>query len=191
MSILFLDRGLSASTRNSKTKLAQYAYLYVAPTRHCGLGLFTARSWAAGSVLLRVEDPHYQATARPYAQLFASGYTYSELFQVGMDLFIPPYGALDDFTNHSCEPNCGLRVGISGFVMIALENIAAHQELTYDYSTHQEHPQDYMVCNCGTPSCRRVIGSFSSLSPELRRYYLQLDVVAGFAKIAATRAAAG
>lgn len=108
-----------------------------------------------------------------------------------MDLFIPPYGALDDFTNHSCEPNCGLRVGISGFTMIALENIAAHQELTYDYSTHQEHPQDYMVCNCGAPSCRRVIGSFSSLSPELRRYYLQLDVVAGFAKIAASRAAAG
>ena len=191
VSIIFLDRGLSTPAWNPKAKLSQYVYLYVAPTLSCGLGLFTGRPWAAGSMVLRVKDPDYMAQARPYAQLRSIGYTYSELFQVGVDLFIPPYGALDDFTNHSCEPNCGLRVDASGFTMIALEDIAQHQELTYDYSTHQEHPQDHMVCSCGAASCREIIGSFSSLTPRLRRRYLQLDIVAGFAKAEASRVMAG
>jgi uncharacterized protein len=172
-------------------KLARYVFLYIAPTPLCGLGLFTARSWAAGSSVLRVQDPQYLAQARPYAQLIAMGYAYSELFQVGLDLFIPPYGALDDFTNHSCEPNCGLRVDTCGFTMIALKDIAAHQELTYDYSTHQEHPQDHMLCSCGARLCRRIIGSFSTLSSELRRHYLQLDIVADFAKAQAIQAMVG
>ena len=191
MSILFLERGPSAPAGNPKPKLAQYQYLYVAPTAHCGLGLFTSRSWPAGSTVLRVEDTQYTAQARPYAQLRAMGYTYSELFQVGPDLFIPPYDALDDFTNHSCEPNCGLRVDASGFAMIALNDVAEHQELTYDYSTHQEHAQDHMICRCGAASCRQIIGSFSSLGPQLRQHYLQLNIVAGFAKAEASRAMAG
>jgi hypothetical protein len=142
-------------------------------------------------MVLRVEDVTYLAAARPYAQLRAMGYSYSELFQVGPDLFIPPYGALDDFTNHSCEPNCGLRVGASGFAMIALNDIAEHQELTYDYSTHQEHAQDHMICCCGATTCRQIIGSFSSLTAQLRRHYLKLGIVAGFAKAEASRAMAG
>lgn len=191
MSIIFLEKGLNPSTCNPMAKLAKYIYLYIAPTPFCGLGLFSVRSWTPGSTVLRVHDPHYMSHARSYAQLKAMGYAYSELFQIGPDLFIPPYGALDDFTNHSCDPNCGLRVDSSGFTMIALKHIEAHQELTYDYSTHQEHPQDHMICTCGTASCRGVIGSFSTLEPELRSRYLQLDIVAGFAKAQATQAMVG
>jgi SET domain-containing protein len=55
---------------------------------------------------------------------------------------------LDDFTNHSCEPNCGLRVDPSGFEMIALRDITANEELTYDYSTHQEHSEDHGLQLC-------------------------------------------
>ena len=191
MSIVLLNRELSASTWKLKAKLAQYTYLYLAPTASCGLGLFTAKEWRAGSKVLRVDDPHYLSKARPLAQLKARGYTYPELFQVGPDLFIPPYRGLDDFTNHSCEPNCGLRVDRHGFEMIALRDITASEELTYDYSTHQEHPEDHMICKCAFPSCRGVIGSFSSLAPELRRRYIELGIVADFAAAGASRAANG
>ena len=175
----------------ARGKLAQYTYLYVAPTRSCGLGLFAAKAWRAGSTVLRVDDPQYFAEAKPFAQLRARGYTYAELFQVGPDLFIPPYRGLDDFTNHSCEPNCGLRVDPCGFEMIALRDITAHEELTYDYSTHQEHPEDHMVCHCALPSCRGIIGSFSTLAPELRRRYSELGIVTDFAAAEASRAASG
>jgi hypothetical protein len=69
--------------------------------------------------------------------------------------------------------------------MIALRDIAAGEELTYDYSTHQEHPLEDMACQCGAPSCRGVVRSFSKLPKALRKRYLKLDIVADFAASAA------
>ncbi len=163
-----------------QSKLGQYRYLYIGPAGQCGLGLFSARSFGVGSIVLDVRDPQYLSGAKPYAQLILFGYTHADIFQVGPDLFLPPYGGLDDFTNHSCEPNCGLRVDASGFDMIALRDIAAGEELTYDYSTHQEHPEEDMLCCCGAASCRGVIRSFSTLPVALRRRYLDLGIVADF-----------
>ena len=160
--------------------LCQYLYLYLAPSGMEGIGLFTARPWPTGAEVLRVEEPDYFAPARPHAQLRAMGYTHADVFQVGPDLFIPPHGGPDDFTNHSCEPNCGLRVSRSGFAMIALREIAAFEELTYDYSTHQEHPLEDMTCACGALTCRGVVRSFSTLPKPLRDRYVALDVVADF-----------
>lgn len=161
-------------------KLGKYTYIYIAPTSECGLGLFTARPIAANNIVLDVADDNYLTTAKPYAQLILSGFTHTDIFQVGRDLFLPPYGGLDDFTNHSCNPNCGLRVDSSGFDMVALRDIAAGEELTYDYSTHQEHPEEDMICHCGAPSCRGVVRSFSTLPVSLRRRYLDLGIVASF-----------
>ena len=184
MPLLFRDLAHQALTsplpgRNSQA-LCQYLYLYLAPSRMEGIGLFTARPWPARAEVLRVEDPDYFAQARPHAQLRDMGYTHADIFQVGPDLFIPPHGGPDDFTNHSCEPNCGLRVSRSGFAMIALRDIAAFEELTYDYSTHQEHPLEDMTCVCGVLTCRGVVRSFSTLPKPLRDRYVALDVVADF-----------
>lgn len=165
---------------NKKAMISQYIYLYVAPTMHCGLGLFTARPVPVNGIVLDVHDENYLAAARPYAELLASGLSHGDIFQVSPDLFLPPYGQLDDFTNHSCEPNCGLRVYTSGFDMIALRDIAAGEELTYDYSTHLENPQENMTCRCGVASCRSVIRSFSQLPLLLRQKYLDRGIVAKF-----------
>jgi hypothetical protein len=163
-----------------QAKISQYTYVYVAPTDRCGLGLFTARDLKAGDIALQVYEPAYFLGARPHAQLRLTGYVHADIFQVGPDLFIPPYGGLDDFTNHSCQPNCGLRAGPTGFLMVALRDIATGEELSYDYSTHQEHPQEDMICRCGAPNCRGVVRSFSTLPKALRRRYLDLGVVAAF-----------
>jgi hypothetical protein len=170
-----------AGTWKPQQKLAQYLYLYVAPSPACGLGLFTSRLAAAGTVVLAVTDPGYTARAMSHARITATGYTHGDIFQVGTDAFIPPFGGPDDFTNHSCEPNCGLIVRRDGFTMVALRNIAANEELTYDYSTHQEHEAEDMVCRCGAPTCRGVVRSFSTLPDRLRQRYLRLGVVADFA----------
>lgn len=143
--------------------------------------MFTARPFPVGSEVLHLHDPLYFSGAKSHAHLTALGYTHGQIFQVGKDAFIPPIDAPDDFTNHSCEPNCGLRVWPSGFTMIALRDIAANEELTYDYSTHQEHPLEDMVCYCGTPSCRGVVRSFSQLPEVLQQRYLDLRIVAEFA----------
>ena len=161
-------------------KISQYTYIYVAPTAFCGMGMFTARAIPKKGVVLHVRDSNYIAAAKPHAQLVVQGFAQADLFQVGHDLFIPPYGGLDDFTNHSCDPTCGLRVHSCGFDMIALRDIAAGEELTYDYSTHQEHPEEDMICLCGASSCRGVVRSFSTLPRALRQRYLDLGIVAPF-----------
>lgn len=68
------------------------------------------------------------------------------------------------FINHSCDPNCET-AEVRGRVWItAIRNIAAGEELTYDYNLY-DGDDDEAACNCGATNCRR-----SMYSPkELRR----------------------
>lgn len=54
--------------------------------------------------------------------------------------------------NHSCEPNCEPEIRRGHIWIVALRDIAAGEELTYDYGYDfdlwDEHP-----CRCGTTSC--------------------------------------
>jgi SET domain-containing protein len=64
------------------------------------------------------------------------------------------------FINHSCDPNCETEE-IEGRVwIIARRNIAAGEELTYDYYLY-DGDEDDAACNCGAKSCRK-----SMYSPE-------------------------
>ncbi len=64
--------------------------------------------------------------------------------------------------NHSCEPNCEAVI-VQGHIFIdAMRDIAAGEELSYDYAyerdadTAEEDEQRY-VCRCGSPGCRGTI----------------------------------
>ena len=60
------------------------------------------------------------------------------------------------FINHSCEPNCETEE-IDGRVWImAIRNIAAGEELTYDYYLY-DGDDDEAACNCGASGCRRTM----------------------------------
>jgi SET domain-containing protein len=53
------------------------------------------------------------------------------------------------FINHSCDPNCETEE-IDGHVwIIALRNIPAGAELTYDYQLYDGGDDDAARCNCG------------------------------------------
>ncbi len=53
--------------------------------------------------------------------------------------------------NHSCEPNCVL-AGIHGLTMVAERDIAADEELTFDYRPITLYPIG-VPCWCETPRC--------------------------------------
>ncbi|RLN97216.1 hypothetical protein BBJ28_00021167 [Nothophytophthora sp. Chile5] len=66
------------------------------------------------------------------------------------------------FINHSCDPNCGVekwdvnseeRCGI-----FALRDIAAGEELTFDYKFESFSKAEITECLCNAPNCRKVIG---------------------------------
>jgi uncharacterized protein len=56
------------------------------------------------------------------------------------------------FLNHSCEPNCEARLEGGCIWVIAIREIRAGEELTfnygYDLADYAEHP-----CGCGAPGC--------------------------------------
>lgn len=80
------------------------------------------------------------------------------------------------FINHSCDPNCCVRDGS----IVALGNIADGEELTFDYSTTMDERSWTMVCRCGAPNCRGIVDDFRTLSPDIRRRYLDLGIVMPF-----------
>ena len=68
------------------------------------------------------------------------------------------------FINHSCEPNCQTEEVDGRVWIVAIRNIKAGEELTYDYYLY-DGDEDEARCNCGSANCRK-----SMYSPEeLRR----------------------
>ena len=72
------------------------------------------------------------------------------------------------FINHSCEPNS---VILGRTRIVALSTIEPGDEVTFDYSTNVGWDGFMMQCRCGAPRCRRVIRSYTFLSPELKGRY--------------------
>lgn len=71
------------------------------------------------------------------------------------------------FINHSCEPNVGFAGNV---VLVAMRDVAAGEELTTDYALFDDYDGE-MPCDCGTASCRRVIGGRDWRRPELQARY--------------------
>jgi hypothetical protein len=68
------------------------------------------------------------------------------------------------FINHSCNANCETSE-VDGRVWItAIRNIAAGEEITYDYCLY-DGGEDEAICNCGAATCRGTMYS----KEEIRR----------------------
>lgn len=64
--------------------------------------------------------------------------------------------------NHNCSPNC--YVDIVNISLIALRNINAGEELTFDYNLTEYELATPFACNCGNSNCVGVVrgGKFSA-----------------------------
>jgi uncharacterized protein len=71
------------------------------------------------------------------------------------------------FFNHSCEPNCGIK---GKFQIVAMRDINKGEWLTYDYEMTEDSDWT-MKCECGSKSCRKIIGAFKNMPNNLRVKY--------------------
>jgi hypothetical protein len=80
----------------------------------------------------------------------------SRSIQVDHDLVIlgPPEREPGDSINHSCDPNLGL---VAANRLVARQDIAVGEELTYDYATSDSAPYDEFDCACASPTCRGTV----------------------------------
>jgi uncharacterized protein len=58
------------------------------------------------------------------------------------------------FINHCCDPNCETDEIDGKIWIIALRNIKAEEELTYDYNLYDGDEDDPSLCFCGAKDCR-------------------------------------
>jgi len=65
------------------------------------------------------------------------------------------------FVNHCCEPNCVTRVVVVGgekkILLFTSRDVAAGEELTYDYMFKPDLPENEAPCDCGADTCRGII----------------------------------
>ena len=87
-----------------------------------------------------------------------------------------------DWVNHCCEPNAGLRGQVT---LVAMRDIAAGEEICYDYAMSDGSPYDGFECRCERAGCRgRVSGDDWMLEQLWERYrghfspYLQARIEA-------------
>ncbi|MCX7927250.1 MAG: SET domain-containing protein-lysine N-methyltransferase [Candidatus Omnitrophica bacterium] len=95
---------------------------------------------------------------------------YATKIAKGFYLVSSPKGVLedDDFFNHSCQPNAGIKGHI---MMVAMRRIKPGEEITYDYCMTDADFNYSFRCQCGLPNCRKIITTRDWQNPSLQRKY--------------------
>ena len=125
-----------------------------------GDGVFATRRFRPGETVLvgviacRVDANHSHAT-----QVGASEWV--ELADLGSKV------------NHSCDPNCGIRVNARGAPdLVARRPIAAGEEVTFDYAMRNYSIEHFAArCRCGAPLCRETVTGWKDLPDERKQAY--------------------
>jgi uncharacterized protein len=80
------------------------------------------------------------------------------------------HGGLGPKVNHSCDPNCGVRLNeAEAFDFVARRAIGRGQELTFDYAMRNFTVDHFpSTCLCGASQCRGSVTGWKDL-PEQRK----------------------
>ena len=128
-----------------------------------GDGVFTTKPFAAGDTVLvgRIE------------KRLAKNHSHAS--QIGENQFVLHAGLTSKF-NHSCDPNCGIRINAQGgHDFVAMGAIAADEEVTFDYAMRNYSIDHFPeCCTCGEKACRGSVTGWQEL-PQARK-----DHYAGF-----------
>lgn len=90
--------------------------------------------------------------------------------QVHDELYLAPLDMQEpaDFINHSCSPNAGI---CGQIVLVAMRDIAAGEEITFDYAMADSSSFDEFECACGAVTCRGRVSGDDWKRPELWARY--------------------
>ncbi len=123
-----------------------------------GTGLFATRAFVSGEQMMKFGGFLFSRAEVKAGLAHPESLTgYADEWYLGRPLSYP--GAIDDFLNHSCDPNLWLKDEVT---VVARHDIDAGEEITIDYATFEIDDSWRMPspCHCGTEICReKVTGS--------------------------------
>jgi hypothetical protein len=93
--------------------------------------------------------------------------------------YIGPSGNLDDYVNHSCNPNSRVIVVTTRAFLYSIKNIKPNEEVTFDYSTIMKSNIKF-DCKCKQFNCRKIIGNLSTVNEQTLKKYKELNLIPSF-----------
>jgi len=121
------------------------------------LGVVAATALSAGQHVLAIDGPIVAAPTRFTVQVGEHEHVDAEPASDGTH----PVWL---FLNHSCAPNTRL----DGRSLVALVDVKAGDEVTFDYDTTEWDMASPFPCTCGAPACRGLVRGYRHLTPEQR-----------------------
>ena len=128
-----------------------------------GAGVYTTAPIQKGALILEYTGP--RLTAKACEGMYAdTEVTY--LFAMDDENVIIDGFGMAAFVNHTCDPNCETDQIDDRIWIIALRDIAAGEELTYDYNLFDGDPGEKASCYCGMQGCRRTMFSSEEIARQ-------------------------
>lgn len=136
-----------------------------------GLGLFALQPFKRSDVVLAIDDSRTVDIDTPLRS--DEQERHCDYLEAGRVVVMQ---APERYINHSCYPNTYVKTVNGKRLVIARREIAAGEEITYDYSVNGGG-NTVWLCHCGAARCRRDVHSdFFHLPIEFQREYLpELD----------------
>ena len=134
-----------------------------------GQGVFAETPFLAGQTVLEIDDSRIVDELHPLGPGDDSRHC-DYLARGTVVLMQPP----ERYINHCCQPNTYVKTVNGKRLVIALRDLAAGEEITYDYCINSGGDTVW-TCHCGAERCRHTIHSdFFHLPLELQLEYLPL-----------------
>jgi len=137
--------------------------LFTDRTERTGWGLFTERPVARHELAFVLTGVCLRFASRTPEDAMR----YPNWYGVSKDHWVKP-DRVFRYLNHSCAPNLGIRGQLE---FVALRDIPAGEELTFDYAITEDEAHWHMKCACGELACRGVIGNIASTRPDILEAY--------------------
>jgi hypothetical protein len=137
--------------------------LVVRPSRIHAVGVFTSAPIRKGARVVEYSGP--RLTPEEANRLY-DGASRTYLYGLEDGKTVIDGEGLGAYLNHSCDPNCEVDEIKNRVWLLALRNIAAGEELVWDYNLYDD--EDPAPCHCGSPKCRGTMYSREWMA-KLRR----------------------
>ena len=131
-----------------------------------GLGVFAETGFLTGENVLTIDDSHHVDEQHPVP---AGEEQHCDFLSAGEVIWMQ---LPERHINHSCEPNVYVDDASGVRRVVAMREIKAGEEVTYDYSINGFGDVVWR-CHCGSRRCRNLVHSdFFHLPLELQAEYL-------------------
>src|SRR5208282_260883 len=148
--------------RMARRKHAGPSHLVLRRSRIESLGCYTRVPIKKGELVAEYTGPRLSVEE---AEALYDGHLRTFLFGLNDGREVIDGVGLAAFINHCCDPNCEADERGGRVLIHAIRDIAAGEEITYDYNLYDGSSEDEARCRCGSKHCR---GSMYS-DEELRR----------------------